>query len=222
MPTLIRKAGFEVRIYTLDHPPPHVHVARAGAIVKIDEWGKKRLAYEIKDSFDGVYYILYFTATPKTLDEVTRVLGISDTALRFMPIKHEKPFAFQQQPAAATVGGRKLAIGLGNVRPDLVVVQRHLAAQRKETATGLASRVGEHIIISQQRQAGMQIEPAAGLAGAVLGEGIQAEGDGLRVLHIDRAALDSRVGGKGVAGKRHIISLLKITGISQDYSDPHA
>ena len=36
MPTLIREAGFEVRIYTLDHPPPHVHVARAGAIVKIE------------------------------------------------------------------------------------------------------------------------------------------------------------------------------------------
>ena len=71
-----------------------------GAIVKIDEWGKRRLAYEIKDSFDGVYYIIYFTATPKTLDEVTRVLGITDAALRFMPIKHEKPFAFQQ-PAAA-------------------------------------------------------------------------------------------------------------------------
>jgi len=28
-------------------------------------------------------------------------LGITDAALRFMPIKHEKPFAFQQQPAAA-------------------------------------------------------------------------------------------------------------------------
>ena len=36
MPTLIREAGFEVRIYTLDHPPPHVHVANAGAIVKIE------------------------------------------------------------------------------------------------------------------------------------------------------------------------------------------
>ena len=35
MPTLIREAGFEVRIYTLDHPPPHVHVAKAGAIVRI-------------------------------------------------------------------------------------------------------------------------------------------------------------------------------------------
>ena len=36
VPTLIREEGFEVRIYTLDHPPPHVHVAKAGALVKID------------------------------------------------------------------------------------------------------------------------------------------------------------------------------------------
>ena len=36
MPTVIREAGFEVRIYILDHPPPHVHVWKAGAVVKID------------------------------------------------------------------------------------------------------------------------------------------------------------------------------------------
>ena len=36
MPTLLREGGFEVRIYTLDHPPPHVHVAKSGAVVKID------------------------------------------------------------------------------------------------------------------------------------------------------------------------------------------
>jgi hypothetical protein len=36
VPTLIRENGYEVRIYTLDHPPPHVHVAKAGATLKID------------------------------------------------------------------------------------------------------------------------------------------------------------------------------------------
>jgi DNA-binding GntR family transcriptional regulator len=36
MPTVLREAGLEVRIYTLDHPPPHVHVAKAGAVVRID------------------------------------------------------------------------------------------------------------------------------------------------------------------------------------------
>jgi len=34
--TLVREAGFEVRIYTLDHPPPRVRVAKSGAVVKID------------------------------------------------------------------------------------------------------------------------------------------------------------------------------------------
>jgi hypothetical protein len=29
MPTVLRERGFEVRIYTFDHPPPHVHVATA-------------------------------------------------------------------------------------------------------------------------------------------------------------------------------------------------
>ena len=36
MPTIVREAGFEVRIYTLDHSPPHVHVEKAGAILNID------------------------------------------------------------------------------------------------------------------------------------------------------------------------------------------
>lgn len=75
-----------------------------GVIVKIDEWGKRRLAYEIKDTLDGVYYILYFQATPKTLNEVTRVLGITDCVLRYMPVKHEKPFSFQQSVPVAPAG----------------------------------------------------------------------------------------------------------------------
>jgi hypothetical protein len=36
MPTVLREAGFEVRIYTFDHPPAHVHVWKAGAVLKID------------------------------------------------------------------------------------------------------------------------------------------------------------------------------------------
>src|SRR5436190_6140456 len=36
MRTLIRYEGFEVRIYTFDHSPPHVHVFKAGAVVRIE------------------------------------------------------------------------------------------------------------------------------------------------------------------------------------------
>lgn len=36
MPTFVRRDGFEIRIYTLDHPPPHVHAFKGGAVLKID------------------------------------------------------------------------------------------------------------------------------------------------------------------------------------------
>ena len=49
MPTVPREEGFEVRIYTFDHPPPHVHVAKADAIVRIDLG--KRVATEILERF---------------------------------------------------------------------------------------------------------------------------------------------------------------------------
>ena len=72
-----------------------------GSVVRIDEWGKKRLSYEIKDSQDGFYYVMYFDATPETLGEVTRVFGITDSVLRFMAVRHEKPFSVQA-PAERT------------------------------------------------------------------------------------------------------------------------
>jgi Domain of unknown function (DUF4160) len=36
MPTVLRQAGFEVRIFTHDHTPPHVHVFKGGEEVVIN------------------------------------------------------------------------------------------------------------------------------------------------------------------------------------------
>jgi len=36
MPTVLRVAGFQVRVYMRDHPPAHVHVWKAGAWVKVE------------------------------------------------------------------------------------------------------------------------------------------------------------------------------------------
>lgn len=54
-----------------------------GAVVGIDEWGKRKLAYEIDKESEGVYTVITFTAEPKTLAEVERVLSITDEVLRF-------------------------------------------------------------------------------------------------------------------------------------------
>ena len=54
-----------------------------GAVAGVDEWGKKKLAYEIKKESEGIYTVITFTATPQTLSETERVLSITDEVLRF-------------------------------------------------------------------------------------------------------------------------------------------
>ena len=47
-------------------------------------WGRRRLAYEIAHKSDAVYHLLTFTAEAGTLDEVSRVLRISDGVMRHL------------------------------------------------------------------------------------------------------------------------------------------
>ena len=60
-----------------------------GNVAGVDEWGKKKLAYEIKKESEGVYTVITFTATPTALAEVERVLGITDEVLRFMTTRQK-------------------------------------------------------------------------------------------------------------------------------------
>lgn len=60
-----------------------------GVIEKTDRWGKKRLAYEIKDFTEGYYVLVNFNAEPKTVQEVERVMKITDEVIRHLLIVKE-------------------------------------------------------------------------------------------------------------------------------------
>jgi len=47
-------------------------------------WGRRRLAYEIAHKHDAHYHLLTFAAEGETLDEVSRVLKITDGVMRHM------------------------------------------------------------------------------------------------------------------------------------------
>ncbi len=57
-----------------------------GSVSNVDEWGKKRLSYEINHTRDAHYFVITLTAPPETLDEIARVLKITDEVIRFMPV----------------------------------------------------------------------------------------------------------------------------------------
>ncbi len=64
--------------------------ANGGTIEKEDRWGKKRLAYEIKDCAEGFYCLFYTTCEPACVAEVDRVMKITDDLLKHMIVKSEE------------------------------------------------------------------------------------------------------------------------------------
>jgi small subunit ribosomal protein S6 len=61
-----------------------------GTWLSHDVWGRRRLAYEIDHRADGTYHLLQFDARPDTLDEITRVLKITDGVMRHMATRRVK------------------------------------------------------------------------------------------------------------------------------------
>lgn len=59
----------------------------SGEIVKVDEWGKRRLAYPIDFKNEGYYVLLTFSANPELPKELERNLRNYDEVMRFMVIK---------------------------------------------------------------------------------------------------------------------------------------
>ncbi len=55
-----------------------------GTIDNVDEWGKRKLAFEVEGLTDGDYTLIDFHADPANIAELDRVLRIADAVVRHM------------------------------------------------------------------------------------------------------------------------------------------
>ena len=60
-----------------------------GAITNVDEWGKKRLAYEIQKMREGYYYFIQFDASAECPGEIERRIRIMEPVLRYLCVKQD-------------------------------------------------------------------------------------------------------------------------------------
>ena len=60
--------------------------ALKGAIIKVEKWGKRKLAYEIKKQSNGYYVMIDFAGKSTIIDELERNFKIDDKILKFMTI----------------------------------------------------------------------------------------------------------------------------------------
>lgn len=58
-----------------------------GTIDNVEEWGKRKLAYEVDGLVEGEYTLIDFHANPDAIAELDRVLRITDACRRHMIVR---------------------------------------------------------------------------------------------------------------------------------------
>ena len=60
-----------------------------GTVTNIDEWGKKRLAYEIQKMKEGFYYFIQFDGDSTTPNELESRVRIMEPVIRYLCVRQE-------------------------------------------------------------------------------------------------------------------------------------
>ena len=60
-----------------------------GEVTNVDEWGKKRLAYEVQKMKEGYYYFLQFDAETTAPIEIENRVRIMENVIRYLCVKQE-------------------------------------------------------------------------------------------------------------------------------------
>lgn len=72
-----------------------------GKVVKIDEWGRKRLAYPIQKKNEGFYFVVEFNCSAEASREVGRILKLNEDVLRYQTIRLDEEEGETKAPAPA-------------------------------------------------------------------------------------------------------------------------
>lgn len=76
-----------------------------GKLGKLEEWGRRRLAYTIQKKHEGYYFLIEYSSSPDTSKEVGRQLKINEDVLRFQTIRLEEQ-AENVEAAKVAEGGQ--------------------------------------------------------------------------------------------------------------------
>ena len=60
-----------------------------GPITEVEEWGKKRLAYEVDKMNEGFYYFIRFDAESTAPAEIEKRMRIADNVIRYLCVRNE-------------------------------------------------------------------------------------------------------------------------------------
>ena len=83
-------------------------IENGGTLLKVDPWGKKRLAYPIRKRSEGYYVLYIFESAPSFVAELNQSLYVIEAILRYMVVQYEDDIEkLKAELAGETVEGEK-------------------------------------------------------------------------------------------------------------------
>jgi small subunit ribosomal protein S6 len=70
-----------------------------GKVIKVDNWGKRRLAYEVAKERKGIYLYWQYLAQPGVVEETERNLRMLDSVIRYLTVKVDEDIDVSARPS---------------------------------------------------------------------------------------------------------------------------
>lgn len=78
----------EERVATIEKVKEYI-TRFGGTVTNVDDWGKKRLAYEIQKSKEAYYYFIQFESDANCPNEVEANVRLMENVVRYLCVKKE-------------------------------------------------------------------------------------------------------------------------------------
>ena len=65
-------------------------IEKSGTLESVDEWGKRRLAYEVQHMKEAFYYFIQFDAEPAAPAEIEDNIRIMENIVRFLCVRQDE------------------------------------------------------------------------------------------------------------------------------------
>jgi len=112
-----------------------------GEVVRVNQWGRRRLGYPIQHHRDGFYIFIDMILTPETVIELDRTLKVSEEVLRHL-IKRRDPKTVQKERearAAAAAASAAPTAAVEEQELEEVAPDENLVGEETEIPSGLSA-----------------------------------------------------------------------------------
>ena len=126
-----------------------------GQVVKVNQWGRRRLAYPIEHHRDGYYVFIDMILAPETLPELDRTLKVSEEVMRHM-VKRRDPKAVQKEREEREARAAAAAI---QAQASEAAASEPEAVVEVQAPVESAAEPGEEVLIVSEEEEPVVLSP---------------------------------------------------------------